>query len=514
MQSIMTVLCLAILAWSVLIGFLRRSNRTLFRLVTLLISAALAFVAAKSSVQWVGPYLNSAVQAAVQGNAELAGLMEDSPVVMESLLSVVQMLFSPIFFLIFYLVLKTLLLIVHKIICRIFRIRGPRLFGRIWGAAAGLLCGVVGLAVFVVPVCGYADLVGTVAEHLYEAEDESSLATVMRNVGEISRAPIAATVYEKVGAALFDDLTTAEFDGESVHLKTEVVSVLSVLDNVKVLGKNEIKNYGQTEVEAISGAVEGVEGSSMLSHLAAGFLSCISNAWLENDSFFGVARPATSDGNVVGLLNGFLRVFSTSTHENIGQDLGTFADMFGLLVKHEMFSESTEKDAFMKKLTSPGVLEEFYDTLSANPRMAPVKAAIADIGVRVLLEELCAPDDLKEEYTQLLDDVVQSIRISADENGNVDSEALKAEIGTVLAVHEIAVDDAAVKLVSDGLSETFTPDELQNLSAAEMVDKVVERFGSAEILDYLQDASNGATDGEQSGKTEQLPDGVLDDLLG
>ena len=117
--------------------------------------------------------------------------------------------------------------------------------------------------------------------------------------------------------------------------------------------------------------------------------------------------------------------------------------------------------------------------------------------------------------------MVQSIRVSADENGKIDSATLKTEINTVLSGHEIEVDDAAIELVADGLSETFTPEELQNMSTTELVDKVVERFGSAEVLAYLQDVSNGATDEEQEGEQtpggeepgDELPDEIPEDIL-
>jgi hypothetical protein len=221
----------------------------------------------------------------------------------------------------------------------------------------------------------------------------------------------------------------------------------------------------------------------------------VSNAWLEGDAFFGVSRPQ-ADANANGLLNAFLTVFSTSDAENIDEDLGTFADMFDLLVKHGMFallSDSAEEDALAKKLVEPGVLEEFYATLDKNPRMLPVKAAIADIGVRMLMQQLGgSPEELKEQYGDLLSDVAGSIKSLTDENGNIDTVALKGELSGVLATHEITVDDAAVQLVADGFAEAFTPEELSSMTTDQMVDRLVERFTSADAMNALADAMGSA----------------------
>ena len=485
MQSILTLVCLVFVVAGVLFGFLRRSNRTLVRLLTLVLSVLGAFFLAKVSMKYAGGYLIDAVKTALSDSPEIAELLTENPDFASSLLNVVQMLTAPVLFALFYIVLKIVTWIVFKIFCFILRIKGPKLFGRLIGAGVGLICGLVGVLVFVVPVCGYTSLVGDTIERLYPADQEQSESvTQIKELCALGDAPIASTVYNLLGDTLFDQLTTAEFDGKSVTLRDEIGSILTVLDNVKVLGENSIENYGEKESKAVSDMATGISDSALLSHLGSGILSGVSGAWLEGEEFLGVSRPS-ADEKTNGLLNGFLQVFSTSDASNIGQDLQTFTAIFDLMVKHDMFellSGGAEENAFAEKLTAPGVIDEFYATLGANPRMAPVKAAIADVGVRLLMQQLGgAADELKENHGELLTDVANKLKSTVGEDGKVDAEALKGELNTVLGAHEIEVSDAAVQLVADGFADAFTGEELETMTTDELVDKLVERFASADL---------------------------------
>ena len=495
MQMILSLICLAILAFGVVYGFVRRSNRTVFRLITLLLSAVGALFLAKVAMRYAGDSIIGLVKNYLQGYEGIATFLTENPDFTNAIFNVLQMLLAPLLFLIFYLALKLLTLILYKIICFIFRIKGPRFFGRLLGAGVGLACGFVGVLVLVVPVCGYTALVGDTLEQLYPGEGQSKTVMQIKEICKLDEAPIAGTVYNVLGDVLFTQLTTAEFGGESVQLQNEIGTILSVVSNAKVLGQNSIENYGTKEADAVDGMAEGIGSSALLSHVGSLLLGEVSNAWLEGDAFFGVSRPQ-ADANANGLLNAFLTVFSTSDAENIDEDLGTFADMFDLLVKHGMFallSDSAEEDALAKRLVEPGVLEEFYATLDKNPRMLPVKAAIADIGVRMLMQQLGgSPEELKEQYGDLLSDVAGSIKSLTDENGNIDTVALKGELSGVLATHEITVDDAAVQLVADGFAEAFTPEELSSMTTDQMVDRLVERFTSADAMNALADAMGSA----------------------
>ena len=126
MQLILTAICLFFLIMGFLFGFVRRSRRTLFRLITLLVCVLGAFLLAKVSMKFAGAPLIAALKDALQGQPEIAAFLTGSPDFADSLLNVVQMLTAPILFALLYVLLKIVTWILFKILCFIFRIKGPK----------------------------------------------------------------------------------------------------------------------------------------------------------------------------------------------------------------------------------------------------------------------------------------------------------------------------------------------------------------------------------------------------
>ncbi len=482
MSLALTLICALILLFGAFVGFIRRPRNTIVRLVTLLLAAIGAFFGAKPLAKMLGGVLTDNLSDTLGSSGELVNSLLGSEAFADSVELVVQMLLAPIAFLLLYIVLKVLTLILYKIICVMLGKREKSgCLMRVVGALIGALCGLIGVIVLITPVCGYLTLADTMLGAVMSEEDRAAMPAETAEIFDLADAPLAGGLYDLVGDKLFAELTSAKWNGEKISLMSEVQGVLNFVDHIRTLGDTGVDQYGETQLEAMNALAEDVDNSYLLSHLGAGMLSGASNAWLESGEFMGMTRPQMGE-NVDGLLGGFLTVFSTATAENIGEDLDCFADVFGLFVNHDLFAklgEGSDIGGFVTTLVSGGAVSELYDVLDAHPRMKPVKDAIADTGMRVMMQSLGLPEDLRESHGALLEDMSAVIKLAADENGNIDKNKLQAELGTTLQAHNVQVSDEATQLIADGFIGEFTPEEVTTLSQDEMVDRLAVRFHAA-----------------------------------
>ena len=124
---------------------------------------------------------------------------------------------------------------------------------------------------------------------------------------------------------------------------------------------------------------------------------------------------------------------------------------------------------------------EIYQILDANPRMKPVKAAIIDTGMRVMLEQLGVSEELQENHGELMENIVNVAQDAVKEDGTLDADVLNNGLQNALQENEIEVSDEVVQIVADGIADTFTAEELEDLTVDELVDKLIDRFADAEL---------------------------------
>lgn len=495
----LSLFCAFLLLVAVLFGIKRRGAGAFVRLITLVFAAIAAFVLAKFLAAGFDGSVLATIEERLADNPTVGKYMEDNETLRDCVSALIRLLLTPVLFWLCYLVLKFLTWIVFLIVAAIFHTKKhPKAFGRLTGAAIGLVCGLVGVVVLVVPILGYTDLAAQVMEAMPASEESAAeMEEISDGVASLNSAPGASTVYKAGGNKLFDSLTTTKLNGQKVTLRVEVNGSLAILQDVQILRAKSIDQYGEEETAAVKKLVEDFDTSVLLTNLGSGMLAGLSQSWLEGKDFMGISKPEF-DENATIIVDGFLRVFSTSTAENIGGDLATFADIFALLGDHGLFvyfGDGADTEGLTKELTSSGVILEVYALLDANSRMAPVKVSFTDLGVRILMNKLGVTSDLLAEHEELVNDVSSALKNVAEnatnEDGTLNKEALQTEIGATLDTHGVDVDDSAVELISDALAEEFTAEELTTLSVEEIATRLAERFnevGSSEdIAKYMSE---------------------------
>ena len=449
-------------------GFVRKLYRTLLRFVTLLLALGCSYLFTKLFGNMVGRYIVSMLQPLLGDTVGSILSKNEMSLVADA---VCEMIAAPFLFLAFYLILKVVFWIIYKICAVSMGVKGPRFFGRLTGAVAGLLCGFVSLVVFVTPMFGYITLANDALIKIApDDKDVKELSSVLTTVTET---PVAKEAYEFVGQSLFTGLTTVKLEEEKISLEQEVSAILSIFEDLQVLSGGNYSQFGSRETQAITKMAQDVGQSKIVTTVVATLLSDAAESWLSGQSALGMSKPDMGE-DVQGVLDAFLTVFATSTSTTVPQDMNTFAEIFTILVNNELFSSGMNVSGFETKLVS--IVGQLYDVLDKNPRMMPVKTAIRSMGVNIMMDYLGAGSDLRETHGEMLDDMANTLKNSVTPDGRIDRTVLSTGINDALKENNVTVDAKTTDLIAEAVEEYLTVEEIRTLAPEQLADKLAERF--------------------------------------
>lgn len=491
MSFILPAVCLLIIAADLLFAFGRGFTKTLIRLATVVLSAALSFFIAPAVAGKIGPKVMEALRNLPEA-ASFLSYFEEHAEAADAMTLFCRMLVAPALFLALYLIFKLVTLVVYAILSALFgKIGGKH---RLLALLPGALCAVIGVSVFLVPVMGYltvSDRVMTISERL-AAETKGAGVEAASTGGEAGstgggeapafdaakarekylspmlHAPVVSGLYEKAGAKLFIRLSGGKIGGEQTDLLREIGALSDILSDFSVLRNKQMTAYGETEAAAVSATVTHLSASPMLKTTLAGFLSGAAKNWQAGEAFLGMQKPSMgANGDIV--LSGFLTVFETTDSEKLPGDLTSFSNIFNLMVKYRVFErlgEDSGEGNFLLELEASGFLSELKKELDANPRMQPVKDAIYKAATRALIEQLGVNENFKEACAPVLADLTAALRATPrTEEGGFEREALKVNISAALAKNEITLSDTLTDLVGQGVDGFFAGREVTDLTA-------------------------------------------------
>lgn len=491
MSFILPAVCLLIIAADLLFAFGRGFTKTLIRLATVVLSAALSFFIAPAVAGKIGPKVMEALRNLPEA-ASFLSYFEEHAEAADAMTLFCRMLVAPALFLALYLIFKLVTLVMYAILSALFGKTGGK--HRLLALLPGALCAVIGVSVFLVPVMGYltvSDRVMTISERLAAetkgagVEAASTGGGAASTGGEEARAfdaakarekylspmlhaPVVSGLYEKAGAKLFIRLSGGKIGGEQTDLLREIGTLSDILSDFSVLRNKQMTAYGETEAAAVSATVTHLSASPMLKTTLAGFLSGAAKNWQAGEAFLGMQKPSMgANGDIV--LSGFLTVFETTDSEKLPGDLTSFSNIFNLMVKYRVFErlgEDSGEGNFLLELEASGFLSELKKELDANPRMQPVKDAIYKAATRALIEQLGVNENFKEACAPVLADLTAALRATPrTEEGGFEREALKVNISAALAKNEITLSDTLTDLVGQGVDGFFAGREVTDLTA-------------------------------------------------
>lgn len=432
-------------------GFIHTAVKTVFIFVSGLLALFISVPLGKTIARVLVSKLTSIISGMWSGYDELVAA---SPSIEGLITGIPAVIISVILYVVLFLVLSLIMLIPARLIRKhVFERFLPNFPKLRW---AGALCGVIaGLASFVFIM---APLTGTLAM----VGDAASIVTVAAGKKEDKKIDVYEDVIEPVtdnffvkltsnlgGRAIYNHLTSFDVNGEKVSVSNEFSVLGDVFSAIKPILGGKSESWTREDIDAIGSAADRLSDSELVSGVLADILSAAGNKWSEDEAFLGLKVPSVGNESTGDFLKEFLVSFKSTTKETVGEDIGTLADVLGVLHDYGMLSAKQDGESAGDKISTEGFVSELLGTVMKNERFRGTAAAVINLGVSQTLDILDVPATDSEVYDNFVADIAGII------NASDDDEKVKQDVYDSFTEHGIKTDKNITDRVAEYLEQDF-----------------------------------------------------------
>lgn len=476
LDLVLTVALAAYLLICALFGLIRGSRKSLFRLITVVLSACFAFIAVIIFKNTLGDealteQINSLL--AQNGMESIVDIAASSPLLEEIILKTAGGLVAPIVFFVAFVAFSIVTYILYFLITLILRIvfkkKKRGCLGGILAMVFGIVQGLVVVGALVLTVISYTLIVPEVAPKLEASEslDESSKQGVLEVCDAIEKINDTTVIsaYSNIGLkAAAGALTSYEIETETETLKIkmndEISSIADLFLTYMELSSSPMNEYGEAEAILIQKFGKSFTDSKLLSLAGAELLHNATAAWKNGEPFAGIEKPALGD-DMDPLLTKLIEIFneSTKTQATFKEDIITVADLVAALAKNGVFAATADtenENALFDCLAKDGVISAITLPLNSNERMRALIPEITNLGLKTLASSLGIATNTEELYREALSNIAAHIESTKGETDNTKRpDTLKPLLKTEFDNLGVTVDDKYLGDLSVALIEDF-----------------------------------------------------------
>jgi hypothetical protein len=457
-----------IVIFNLLKGLIRGLKKTIGSLVAIIISAIAAAIVTSIVCTPTSSLMVMLMDLIKNNISELQDIFAIGEL-SDALSHYLTMLIAPFFFLAAYILISLVVSIIVGIVVRFIppHKKPAAVVHRLGGLGVGIVCGIVVSLILLMPVVGVLDIAATAGEELLAPEQNENVpAEAMEAdtnedavMNEITAALVALSedkvigVYRAGSGWMFNLLASTSFEGERIYLKEDVSAILTILNNAGGLAGN-MTEFGQEQVDAMNGLIDGLDKSVLLKHTLSGIVSDVAGKWASGESFMGMEK--VDAGELLNpMVDTMLNVMATTTKDTISGDLRTVTDIVGILVEHDMLSDSGDFKHMLTKLGEEGVMSQLIITANHNPRMSALSDQITQLSVRALASTLGIPESIDERYDMLMSDIADGLAQSMYLPEDVREAVVCQTVAEALEEYGVEVDAEAAQSLALGLMNDF-----------------------------------------------------------
>lgn len=351
--------------------------------------------------------------------------------VVSMVMSLPTVILTPLIFFIVFSVIGLILEIPKLIICRcVFGKNGGETYhggSRIGGAVVGVLARVLSFVILMIPIVGYANVVGDVTQSLAETggayveeanpaesmsdvndeeqadeeEPEQQTQTLAQTVDSISTMcsqvnneyiePLRSNIVFKAidvcgGRWIFNSLSSVKIDDTKVSLSKEVDVLCRVYIEATELLTVPVAEFDTAQTEAVTNITNILDEATVAPSVVSGVLSYTAETWLNGEEVFGY--PKVNVGEYYEpTLDKVLVMLSETTNETVSQDIHTLGNIVNICIEQGMFAEAfgggTPMNVVQKEEFVGEILVELYKNDTARPLVQDVVNAFKNYIYRI-----------------------------------------------------------------------------------------------------------------------------------
>lgn len=465
------------------VGWVRGYQKSLTRFIIVLVVAVVAFFITPVITEAVldfnlakyGVEVNGQVVATVEDYliaqisqvGEIAELMESSATLRAFVTALPAMLVNVVLFTVLFFLLKWISMLIYWIFAGIF-FNKKKLEGKskvkLVGAGVGTLQALIALAILLVPLFGFANIINTVQNEFDQANSTST--AVVANAAAVSdTAPsenenediqIEETVNEvstyvgafentwvvkvysafgidKLSVSVFNELSKQEVNNVTTNLTTELSAVAKILPYAQNLlnGGSEINTQFVNNVDRI---VDSAFSSPVLENIVSEVISSASAKWANGETFLGLEMPKIENNE--GINNVISNVFNSlqnSTVATIRTDTDAIVSVLRILTEDDIISamNSGNTSDILNALSNENknTISDLVGAMLVSNTLKDVLPDILNVGLDYVYEalEIEVPAGQESSY---------KITVSADEvNWNTETAKIQTILGNIARVY-------------------------------------------------------------------------------
>lgn len=461
-------------------GFLRQLVRT----ITIVASVVISIFVTNFAYGYVSSWLTSQTSAGLVSTVEGFGialgdfgtiLTNFSTESMNHMLAIpMALIILPLIFVIAFIVINTVLRIVHAIICKIFGLAKwrnnflTRFFGFILGAIQGFAVAIICL----VPIIGLSTSVSTAVKDMQaEAPTAQSTADVTKTYNTYFK-PIAEDTSVVIlgqlgGNMLYEKLTKIQINGTEHEMQKEVVGpTLKTYGAITELGNLDWQYLSKENKAAIDTLIEVANESPYMATLIADILDSLSTAYANGTLI------SENEGLIKELTNALIGVFVGINEQELVPTLEVIRDVFFTLSDERVLLSLTGDTALISDIlakkdeSGKTLIVRLTDRLNSSERTAELVNTITRISIEVMADSF---------------ETIEGFEITAETYDNV-----KAGVSEVLNINKenYASEERYVAAISDSLNNTFENNGilLEKDVVDGMAQHVADNYSEAENL--------------------------------
>ncbi len=354
----------------------------------------------------------------------LKNLTEQFPSIETLLPACLDVLLSPLLFILFYgLIRGVICKPVEGLLRRLLKLRDDepddpiyegrnapwhRRHTRLLGSVTGGFCGFVVALILLSPLVGLLSVAGTALD----AADDIRLkwsaygldGEQVQLMRDVVNDPVAKVMTSAGGGVIYDATTITYLRGSHngrVCLRDEVRAcsalVVDLMDVRRAV--KDMNNLSDEEKALLSGLGGHIEDSEVMSLVAADVVNQAADAWLEGQSFMKIQRPVFND-HLEPLIQGALDICSRSTEACVGRDISTLVDICIIASENGLMKKTVTYNELVACLERGGVIDLIYNEILDNPCTAPLANKMTDVAVHMMASAI---DDAGFEKNKLKD---------------------------------------------------------------------------------------------------------------
>lgn len=229
----------------------------------------------------------------------LEELAEALPSFEQALPAIVRIAAAPGMYLIVFILVYALLAVAAWLICRAIEKKKPEGVknSKPIGAVVGAVLGFVLIIGCFAPIASYASVMPATLEALEAVEnvlsgnEEQTIVSDVANAQKLADTPILKVVRALGGDLTVDAVTAVKINGEKTNFSTEAGTLGVLGKSANAFVGAAIVDYTDEQGKAIEEFATVVEPTVLARVLGAESLSAVSRAWLNGETFLGIAQP-------------------------------------------------------------------------------------------------------------------------------------------------------------------------------------------------------------------------------